>query len=67
MVPLIPILGMVSCFILMLSLPIITWLRFIIWMAVGVAIYFCYGYRHGHEETPYVPKEDFPDNNIPMP
>ncbi|MFX6926395.1 amino acid permease C-terminal domain-containing protein, partial [Acinetobacter baumannii] len=36
-VPLVPALGMISCFILMLSLPVITWLRFVIWMAIGIA------------------------------
>jgi APA family basic amino acid/polyamine antiporter len=62
MIPLVPILGILSCFILMLSLPIITWLRFFIWMGVGVAIYFCYGYKHGHEEHPYIPKENLADD-----
>src|SRR5262249_9790341 len=36
-VPVVPILGIVSCFVLMISLPIITWLRFIVWMAIGLA------------------------------
>ena len=45
-VPLVPTLGMISCFLLMLSLPAITWLRFVIWMAVGIAIYAMYGYRN---------------------
>jgi APA family basic amino acid/polyamine antiporter len=43
MVPLVPILGIVSCFILMLSLPTITWIRFVAWMAAGSLIYFLYG------------------------
>src|SRR5262249_44223340 len=42
MVPLIPLLGIFSCFVLMLSLPLITWLRFFIWMAVGLTIYWFY-------------------------
>jgi APA family basic amino acid/polyamine antiporter len=46
-VPTIPILGMISCFGLMLSLPLITWIRFFVWMAIGIAIYFSYGYRKG--------------------
>lgn len=46
LVPLVPALGIISCFILMLSLPIITWLRFFVWMAIGMAIYFAYGYRN---------------------
>lgn len=43
--PLLPILGIVACFILMLSLPVITWVRFIVWMALGMVIYFGYGLR----------------------
>jgi APA family basic amino acid/polyamine antiporter len=46
MSPYLPALGIVSCFILMLSLPVITWVRFVLWMAVGMVIYFGYGVRH---------------------
>jgi APA family basic amino acid/polyamine antiporter len=46
LVPLVPTLGIVSCFVLMLSLPVITWIRFVVWMAVGVAIYAMYGYHN---------------------
>ena len=45
MVPLIPILGILTCFGMMASLPGDTWLRLIIWMAIGLIIYFMYG-RH---------------------
>ena len=45
LVPVVPVLGIVSCFILMLSLPVVTWVRFFVWMAVGAVIYFGYGYR----------------------
>ncbi len=44
-VPLVPILSIVSCIALMLPLPRITWLRFVVWMAIGLAIYFAYGRR----------------------
>lgn len=40
LVPLIPILGIIACFAMMASLPWDTWLRLIIWLAVGFAIYF---------------------------
>jgi basic amino acid/polyamine antiporter, APA family len=45
LVPLVPILGILSCLWLMLGLPLITWIRFGIWLAVGLVIYFLYGRR----------------------
>ena len=30
----------------MLNLSALTWIRFVLWMAIGVAIYFMYGMRH---------------------
>ncbi|MFI2752339.1 amino acid permease [Cellulomonas sp. P22] len=45
-VPLVPILGVVTCVWLMLNLPVATWLRFLAWMAVGLVIYAGYGRRH---------------------
>lgn len=45
-VPLIPILGASICLLQMYSLPLDTWLRLIIWMAIGIVIYFTYSVRH---------------------
>src|SRR6188472_2522760 len=45
-VPVFPLLGVVFCFALMLSLPIETWGRFFIWLAIGLSIYFAYSVRH---------------------
>ena len=42
-VPAVPILGMGSCLYLMASLPLATWIRLVLWMAIGLAIYFFYG------------------------
>ncbi len=44
-VPLVPILGAGICVLQMLSLPLDTWLRLIVWMAIGFIIYFAYGIR----------------------
>jgi basic amino acid/polyamine antiporter, APA family len=45
LVPLVPILGIVICGYLMYGLPGDTWLRLIIWMAIGLVIYFTYSIR----------------------
>ncbi len=45
-VPVIPALGALICLAQMLALPLDTWLRLIIWMAIGFLIYFLYGIRH---------------------
>ena len=45
-VPFVPIMGIVSCVGLMLTLPLSTWLRLIIWMVIGLLIYFLYGKKH---------------------
>jgi APA family basic amino acid/polyamine antiporter len=44
-VPVIPILGVISCVYLMLGLPWITWVRFGLWLLVGMMVYFFYGFR----------------------
>jgi len=45
-VPLIPILGILTCLLLMFSLPAENWYRLIIWLIAGLIIYFLYGRRH---------------------
>ena len=46
--PIIPALSVVFCFLLMAGLPIITWMRFLVWLVIGLAIYFFYS-RHRSE------------------
>jgi APA family basic amino acid/polyamine antiporter len=43
--PVVPVLGIVSCVYLMFGLPWITWVRFGLWLAVGLVVYFAFGYR----------------------
>jgi amino acid transporter len=45
-VSLIPVLGMISCFYLMAQETHKVWMRFLIWLVVGLAIYFVYSYHN---------------------
>ena len=45
-VPYIPALGIAFCLVLMAGLPLVTWARLIIWLGIGIAIYWSYGRRH---------------------
>jgi APA family basic amino acid/polyamine antiporter len=46
LVPIVPILGILICFGLMAFLPGDTWIRLLVWLAIGLAIYFFYGRHH---------------------
>lgn len=57
-VPLIPILGILVCVAMMASLPIVSWERLGIWMAVGVAIYFIYSKKHSVIRKEYAEEQN---------
>ncbi|MDO4968868.1 MAG: amino acid permease C-terminal domain-containing protein, partial [Comamonadaceae bacterium] len=44
--PVLPVVSAVLCVYLMMNLTILTWVRFLAWMGLGVAIYIGYGMRH---------------------
>jgi amino acid transporter len=44
--PVFPVLGILSCAYLMLSLPVLTWVRFLVWLDIGMVIYWSYGRTH---------------------
>ncbi|MBP7776833.1 MAG: amino acid permease [Acidobacteria bacterium] len=44
--PVFPVLGIVFCAYLMLNLPILTWVRFLVWLDLGMLIYWFYGRTH---------------------
>ena len=44
-VPLLPGISIVCCLVLMLSLPLETWIRFFVWLVIGLFIYFLYGQK----------------------
>ena len=45
-VPWVPTGGILFCLLLMAGLPLVTWLRLVVWLGAGLVIYFTYGYRH---------------------
>ncbi|OXM61306.1 MULTISPECIES: amino acid permease [Amycolatopsis] len=44
--PVLPIVAALACLYLMLNLDVLTWIRFAVWLAIGLTIYFAYGRRH---------------------
>ncbi|MEZ5046962.1 MAG: amino acid permease [Chitinophagaceae bacterium] len=46
LVPLVPILGIITCLFMMVFLPLDTWIRLIVWMGIGILIYFVYSKKN---------------------
>jgi APA family basic amino acid/polyamine antiporter len=44
--PVLPAIGVLFCIYLMTQLPLTTWVRFVVWLIIGMAIYFLYSRRH---------------------
>jgi APA family basic amino acid/polyamine antiporter len=49
LVPFAPLISIALCLVLMMSLPLETWIRFFVWLAIGLAIYFGYGRKRAGE------------------
>jgi APA family basic amino acid/polyamine antiporter len=47
-----PILGVAACLYLMLSLSVVTWIRFLVWLDIGMVIYWSYGRVHSPLANP---------------
>jgi APA family basic amino acid/polyamine antiporter len=52
LVPVLPIVSALASFYLMLNLPGETWVRFVVWMAIGIVVYLVYGRSHSRFTTP---------------
>ncbi|HYL29228.1 MAG TPA: amino acid permease [Gemmatimonadales bacterium] len=56
-VPVTPLISVAACLYLMLQLPVITWKRFVIWLVLGLVLYFLYGARHSRLRNPEPARE----------
>jgi basic amino acid/polyamine antiporter, APA family len=58
LVPFVPIMGMAISLLMMLGLPGDTWLRLLVWLVIGMVLYFTYGQRHSRVQslTPTAPE-----------
>ncbi|RBQ19878.1 amino acid permease [Spongiactinospora rosea] len=60
LMPLVPILAVLASIYLMANLPVETWLRFLIWMAIGIVVYFAYGRGHSRIARRHLGAQDAP-------
>ena len=51
LVPITPIISIVCCILLMVGLPLATWVRFFVWLIIGLFIYFLYSQARSHLST----------------
>ena len=51
-VPVVPILGIAFCVLLMVGLPLITWVRLVVWLLIGMLLYMSYGRHHSRLRHP---------------
>jgi len=51
-VPVVPLIGIAFSIWLLSELALVTWMVFLIWVAIGLVVYFGYGIRHSKLESP---------------
>jgi APA family basic amino acid/polyamine antiporter len=64
-VPVVPVLGILVCFAMMASLDVMTWYRLVIWLAIGLVIFFAYGRKHSHLQAATASHEVVADGRTP--
>jgi APA family basic amino acid/polyamine antiporter len=65
--PVLPILGVLFALYLMKDLPLSTWIRFVVWLVVGMVIYFAYGYKNSRLRREHVAGQADQQSDQPPP
>ncbi|WP_283094234.1 amino acid permease C-terminal domain-containing protein, partial [Lactiplantibacillus plantarum] len=50
-VPFVPIMSIICCIFLLINLKPVTWTRFVVWLAIGMVVYFGYSVKHSQLKT----------------
>ncbi|MFX0552513.1 amino acid permease [Lactiplantibacillus plantarum] len=50
-VPFVPIMSIICCVFLLINLKPVTWIRFVVWLAIGMVVYFGYSVKHSQLKT----------------
>jgi APA family basic amino acid/polyamine antiporter len=50
-VPVVPLLSIACCLLLMMGLPLVTWIRFVVWLLIGLLVYMVFGRKHSTLRT----------------
>ena len=61
--PVVPILGILTCLGLMSFLPGVTWIRFVVWTTIGIVVYIGYGLKHSKLAGPS-PETHLPKRSV---
>jgi APA family basic amino acid/polyamine antiporter len=65
--PVVTIGGVAACLFVMRGLPDSAWVAFGIWMLIGLAIYFLYGFRHSRlRRGDPIPTGEYPADQLPI-
>ncbi len=57
----IPVLSVLICIVLLVSISLNAWLTYLLWLVVGLGVYFCYSLRHANEFN-FQDESDIPGN-----
>ncbi|MCT4461831.1 amino acid permease C-terminal domain-containing protein, partial [Lactiplantibacillus plantarum] len=49
--PFVPIMSIICCVFLLINLKPVTWIRFVVWLAIGMVVYFGYSVKHSQLKT----------------